>query len=121
MIIYSPTISGSLTVQNITGDNATLFYLKGADGGDIFSTQVNQGGPGGAVNIVTDSGSINYSSYQLKSSQITLSVASTVLAGSVGNIQINNQGLFIIGTPTSPPTPVAGGIYFDGTDFYLGM
>ena len=36
-------------------------------------------------------------------------------------IKTNTEGVLSIGTFSATPTAVAGGIYFDGTDFYLGF
>ena len=44
-----------------------------------------------------------------------------IKSGSLPVLTVTGSGVTVLGTFASPPPVASGGIYFDGTDFYLGV
>lgn len=75
----------------------------------------------GSLNI---SGSLDVVGINVHSVTITASGSVDLLSISSGSqsiIAVSSSGVMYLGTYNTPPTPISGGLYFDGTDYYLGF
>jgi hypothetical protein len=106
----STYILGSLYIDNF----ARVTGRTQITGSLIVSNSLNVIG----TNIV--SGNLFVTGSQRNIGTFSINVPSAVNQNQPA-MQVNNNGLFIIGSSSVTPTAVAGGIYFDGNDFYLGF
>jgi hypothetical protein len=105
---YAVSSSFSLLTSNILG-GATNYITVWNSATSLSSSAATDNGSLFSIN---------------RNTEVTGTLAINVPSATNQNqpaMQVNNNGLFIIGSSSVTPTAVPGGIYFDGTDFYLGF
>jgi hypothetical protein len=105
---YAVSSSFSLLTSNILG-GATNYITVWNSATSLSSSAATDNGSLFSIN---------------RNTEVTGTLAINVPSATNQNqpaMQVNNNGLFIIGSSSVIPTAVPGGIYFDGTDFYLGF
>lgn len=119
------SVAGStLTFEKNDGTTFDLTVAGGATpGGSDTEIQFNDGGSalGGSPRFTfNDAGLTKLSG----SFQITGSTSSDIFlikSGSIEVAKVNNDGVFVLGEMENEPTAVEGGMFYSGSNFYVGI
>ena len=123
--LNTASVAGStLTFEKNDGTTFDLTVASGATpGGSDTEIQFNDGGSalGGSPRFTfNDAGLTKLSG----SFQITGSTSSDIFlikSGSIEVAKVNNDGVFVLGEMETEPTAVEGGMYYSGSNFYVGI
>ncbi len=99
------TVTDDLTVGNDT-------YL----GNNVSTDVVTISGS------ILQTGSINLEGkLQIDIKNLSLDDIFLIKSASIDAVSVNNQGVFVLGEMETPPTPVAGGIFYSSSAFFMGI
>jgi hypothetical protein len=120
----SASIDNLIIKDTIYSDNGNI-YSKYFTAGDSFIGNLT----GNADTATTATNAPNYVlnsvTSSMLSSYVRISQTSSLSVSTASYVTNLNQNLIISGaiilSSSTQPTPIIGGIYFDGNDFYLGF